>query len=253
MIEALVKANLHLYAVLRNLPDLVIHDPAAKKDSAGWRIAIQYVVRRGPAAWIDFEDGICTFGRGRLPSPDLLFWFFSPDHFNRMMDGQARPFPLRGLRRLGFMRTEFPKVAQRLTCLLNTADAPPADPGDLSLNLRLTMARAVFAARELALFDPPGRQAAAGIRDGAVQLKILPDGPAAHLIFANGEVTAGLGEVQRPMARLDLHDPAIARSFLTGRRDPFTAVATGDVAIRGQIPMIEGLSLILERIPHYLG
>ncbi len=252
MIESLVKANLNLYAVLRNLPDVVAHDPVARRMAEGWQVAIQFTVRRGPAAWVAFANGTCTFGRDRHERPDVVLGFLNPGHLNRMMDGKANPIPLKGFKRLGFMGREFPKVADRLAFFLKPDAIKLADPDYLALNTRLTLATAVFAARELALFDPVGRLAAGHIRDGAVVLKVLPDGPCAHLIFDGGEVTAGPGEVQRPMARMDLRDLATANAFLNGRLDPFTAIASGDVAICGQTPMLDSLSLIFDRIPHYL-
>jgi len=253
MIESLVKANLNLYAVMRNLPEVVANDPVARQAAADWQIAIQYAVWRGPAAWVAFENGVCTFGRGRHPNPDLFLWFVTPNHFNRMMTGKARPFVLKGFKRLGFMRREFPEVTGRLAFFLKYGDTALAEPQYLALAARLKLSTAVFAARELALFDPLGRLAAARIRNGAVQIRILPDGPAAHLIFTDGEVTPGIGEVQRPMARMDLRDTATASAFFSGRLDPFTASATEEVAICGQIPMIEGLVRILDRLPRYLG
>jgi hypothetical protein len=73
------------------------------------------------------------------------------------------------------------------------------------------------------------------------------------LIFEDGEVTPGFGDIQRPMARIDFRDLTIANAFLNGRLDPFAAIAGGEVAIRGQTPMIDNLSLIFDRIPAYLG
>ncbi|MEE4608226.1 MAG: hypothetical protein V2L15_05010 [Desulfobacteraceae bacterium] len=253
MIESLVKANLNLYAVLRNLPDLVDSDPVAARTVARWRIGIQFVVWRGPAATLAFEDGACIFERGRHGSPEVVLGFVSPGHLNRLMDGKGTPVPFKGFKQLGFMRHEFPKIADRLAFFLKPTDAKLADPHYLAVNTRLTLATAVFAARELALFDPLCRQVASRIRDGAVALKILPDGPAAHLVFAGGEVTAGLGDVQRPMARIDFRDLVTANGFLNGRLDPFTAIAGGELAIRGQTSMIDNLSLIFDRIPGYLG
>lgn len=253
MIESLVKANLNLYAVLRNLPDLVESDPVAARTVARWRIGIQFVVWRGPAATLAFEDGACIFERGRHGSPEVVLGFVSPGHLNRMMDGKGTPVPLKGFKRLGFMRHEFPKITDRLAFFLKPTDAKLADPHYLAVNTRLTLATAVFAARELALFDPTCRRIAGRIRNGGVLLKVLPDGPAAHLIFEDGEVTPGFGDIQRPMARIDFRDLAMANAFLNGRLDPFAAIAGGEVAIRGQTPMIDNLSLIFDRIPAYLG
>jgi putative sterol carrier protein len=44
----------------------------------------------------------------------------------------------------------------------------------------------------------------------------------------------------------------VANDFLNGKMDTFTAIATGDVIIKGQTPMLDSMSLILDRIPMYL-
>ncbi len=45
----------------------------------------------------------------------------------------------------------------------------------------------------------------------------------------------------------------VGNDFLNAKIDPFTAIASGDVMIKGQTPMLDYLSLVLDRIPIYLG
>jgi hypothetical protein len=100
--------------------------------------------------------------------------------------------------------------------------------------------------------DPIGRLNAAHIQDGTVLMKILPDGPAAHVTFAAGNIEVVKGDVERPIAMLLFKDFYIANRFLNGKLDTWSAVAAGDVMIRGQTPMLDYLGLILDRIPAYL-
>ena len=44
----------------------------------------------------------------------------------------------------------------------------------------------------------------------------------------------------------------IAGRFLNGRLDLFQALTVGDIRIGGQMPMLDAISLILDRIPLYL-
>jgi hypothetical protein len=45
----------------------------------------------------------------------------------------------------------------------------------------------------------------------------------------------------------------VANALLAGKLDAFLAVASGDVLLQGQLPLIDGVNLILDRVPAYLG
>jgi hypothetical protein len=49
-----------------------------------------------------------------------------------------------------------------------------------------------------------------------------------------------------------MRDVHIASAFLNGTLDTFAAVACGDVEISGQLPKVDALGLVLERVPIYL-
>ena len=51
---------------------------------------------------------------------------------------------------------------------------------------------------------------------------------------------------------MQFKDLKAANDLLNNISDPFTAAASGDVLLRGQIAMIESINLILDRIPTYL-
>lgn len=252
MNAAYVKACLNLYAILQNLEELVQHDPEAASLSSDWQLCIQFSVRNGPVAHVIFDKGICRVGRGIHPKPQVKLYFTSPDHLNRMMDGQANPIPLKGLTRLGFLTREFPKLTDRLEACLKPAADQLADPVFLALNTRMTLFTAAYAARELALHDPIGRLIAPSIPDGTISLMILPDGPAATLRFHEGQIDVTKTTVEAPNALMQMDGMIIAHEFLNGRLDTFAAIASGRIRIRGRIPMIDAMGTILDRVPHYL-
>ncbi|MBI9085212.1 MAG: SCP2 sterol-binding domain-containing protein [Desulfobacterales bacterium] len=248
----IVKAHLNLHAVLQNLEDLVAYDPQTAELAKDWRISIQFSVKGGPQAFVDFRDGTCHVGRGSHPAPSVKLFFTSPAHLNRMMDGKANPIPLKGFTRLGFLAKEFPKATDRLEYFLKPTPELLRDEGYLALNTRMTLNTAAFSVPELAQLDPLAKLSAAHIQDGTVVIKILPEGPAAHVSFAKGRIESGKTDVERPMAKLSLRNMQIANDFFNGRLDLFTAVAMGDVMIKGQTPMLDALGLILDRVPEYL-
>ncbi len=169
-----------------------------------------------------------------------------------MMEGTANPIPLKGFTRLGFLKKDFTKVTERFEYYLKPTAELLRDKAYLELNTRLTLHTAAFAVRELGLLDPVGKLIASQIGNGSVNLKILPHGPAVHVNFRNGDIKPGKGEAESPMAIMSMKNVKVANDFLKGKMDTFAAIAYGDVMIKGQIPMLESLSLILDRIPHYL-
>ncbi len=248
----LIKANLNLYAVLKNLEDLVKYDPETASLTKDWDISIQFSVIDGPKAYIEFKNGVCSTGRGKYDNPLVWLYFFSPGHLNRMMDGKGNPVPLKGFTKLGFLTKEFSKVTERLEYFLKPTDELLKDQAYLELNTRLTMNTAAFATREIGLLDPLGKLAASRVGNGIVNMKILPEGPAVHISFKNGDIEPGKGEKEKPMALMHLKDLNVANDFLNGKTDAFTAIASGDVIIKGQTPMLDSMGLILDRIPYYL-
>ena len=252
MNEQGVKAHLNLYAVLKNLEDLVSHDPGTALFVKNWNVSIAFNVLRGPKGCVEFKEGRCIVSGGSCRSPSVILFFTSPAHLNRMMDGKANPIPLKGFTNLGFLKKDFTHVTDKLEYYLRPTEALLKDRDYLELNTRLTLTTAAFAVPEIGRHDPVGKLAAGRAGNGTVNIKILGEGPAVHVAFRDGAIQAGRGEVEKPAALMHMKDWQVANHFLNNKTDPFTAIASGDVMIRGRIPLLESLSLILDRIPHYL-
>ncbi|MCU0821132.1 MAG: hypothetical protein MUC95_01505 [Spirochaetes bacterium] len=248
----LIKANLNLYAVLKNLEDIVKYDPEISKLSKDWKLSIQFKVRKGPNAYIEFNNGECTVNRGKKRRAGIILYFFSPGHLNKMFDGKGSPIPLRGISKLKFLTGDFIKLTGRLEYYLKPKDELLKDKSYLALNTRLTLNTAAYALREIGELDKIGRAVSAHMRDGAVLLKVLPDGPSANVTLKGGKILPAKGDVDKPMAVLSMKNMSLANDFLNGKVDTFAAVASGDVEIKGQTPMLDSLSLLLDRIPVYL-
>jgi hypothetical protein len=248
----LITAHLNLHAVLQNLEDLTAYDPEMAALAKAWDVSIQFDVFNGPKCHIIFKNGQCRVRRDLMTGPSVRLFFLSPAHLNRMMDGKGGPIPLKGFTRLPFLTKEFPKLTDRLEFYLKPTPERLADDAYLLMNTRLTMNTAAFAVRELAALDPVAKLVAGRIRDGAVLLKVLPDGPAVHIKFERGYVIPAKGETAAPMACMFMRDLKTANAFLNGKLDIFSAIAADDISIRGQTPMLDALGLVLDRIPIYL-
>lgn len=247
-----IKANLNLYAVLKNLEDLVSYDDEINKLAKDWSMSIQFDVIKGPKAYVVFRDGKCEVGRGKYKRPAARLLFTSPRHLNKMFDGKSNPIPAKGLTKLDFLTKQFPQATEKMEYYLKPTDELLKDSYYLEMNTRFTLNTAAFALKEMFELDPVGRLNAAHIPDGILLLKILPDGPAAHLQFENGNIAVHKGNHPNPTAMMMFKDMEVANNLLNGKSDAFTAVAAGDVMMRGRIPMIEATNIVLDRIAFYL-
>jgi len=248
-----VKANLNLYAVLRNLETLVACDNKAADLIKEWQVTLEFSVFRGPTLFLEFQNGRCRAGEGDHPSPDVRLFFFSAGHLNRMMDGNASPIPLKGLTRLSFLTKEFPQLTDRLEYFLKPDETLLADDTYKEVNTRLNLGVAAYAIRELATSDPMGILNAESMPEGTLAIRVLPDGPSVSIIKENGGYAVGGPHPEKPMAVMSFRDMGVANDLMNGKCDAFAALAKGDVSMKGKIPMIEAVNLLMDRIPHYLG
>lgn len=248
----LIKAHLNLYAVLQNLEDLVKLDSEMARLTRDWNVVIEFAVRGGPTANVAFVNGVCKHGVGSHPNPSVKLLFLSPGHLNRMFDGKGTPIPLKGFTRLGFLQKEFSKLTDRLTHYLKPGSGAMADPHYMKVNTILTLYTAAYAVKELALLEPTSHEIAAHTPPGVLQMEILPEGPYVYLTFGKGIVTVQKGVADAPMARMAFKDLHVANALLSGKLDAFLAVAEGEIMLQGQLPMIDNVGLILDRVGLYL-
>ncbi len=247
-----VKANLNLHAVLRNLETLVACDGHAADIIKEWQVTLQFSVFRGPTLFLTFENGQCKAGEGAHPSPDVRLFFVSAGHLNSMMDGKGSPIPLKGITRLKFLTKEFPKLTDRLEYFLKPDETLLSDDSYREINTRLNLGVAAYAVRELATWDPMGKLNAASMPEGTLAIKVLPDGPSVSIVKENGTYAVGEENPKDPMAVMSFRDMSVANDLMNGKCDAFAALARGDVSMKGKIPMIESVNLLMDRIPHYL-
>ena len=247
----LLVAHLNLYAVLQNIASLVALDGDTAQQVRQWRLRIQFKVRGGPAAYLTFENGACTHGRGMHAKPTITLFFLSPQHLNAMFAGTGTPIPLRGFTRLGFLKTEFMRLTNRLESFLRPAPEEQ-DEEVLRISTALTLYTAAHAVKELAEFEPTCRTIAARIPPGVLEISVQPAGPHVHLIFDDGGISVHKGTHARPTARMTFRDWRAAHALLTGAIDSFGAVAQGALMLHGLIPMIDDVGLILDRVEEYL-
>jgi putative sterol carrier protein len=248
----LIRAGINLYAILKNLEDLIALDEDSRNLIKGKKLSIQFIVKNGPKAWIKFENDACSVGQGNSKGPSVKLWFKSPEHLNNMFDGKANPVPLKGFTKLGFLQKEFGQITQKLEYYLKPEEVKDPTEEYIKINTTFTLTVAAFALPEIGKYDEKAKITASHIKDGIIQMRVLPDGPAVYLKVKDGIISAEKGTVDKPDAVMEMKDFQTANDFLNGKSNPFLAIASGDVIIRGQTGMLDSLSLILDKVQKYV-
>jgi putative sterol carrier protein len=247
-----IRAGINLYAVLKNLEDLISLDKECNQLIQGKNISIQFKVKNGPKAWVKFNAGKCEVGQGRMKSPKVILWFTSPQHLNKMFDGTAAPIPLKGFTKIGFLKNEFTQITTKLEYYLKPEMNENPTAEYMQLNTRFTLTTAAFALSEIGKYDKKAQITVSHIKNGTIQLGVLPDGPSVFLSIKDGTITAKKGKTPNPDAVMEMKNYETANDFLNGKSNPFKAIACGEVMIKGQTPMLDSLSLILDKVNHYI-
>ncbi|MEJ5362189.1 MAG: SCP2 sterol-binding domain-containing protein [Spirochaetota bacterium] len=246
-----IKSRLHLYAVLQNIEDLVQYDEEAKKLIKDWNVVIKFTVKGSGNVNLIFENGKCIVTDSTEKKPDIVLFFTSPAHLNKMFDGKANPIPLKGLTKLGFLTKEFPKLTERLEYYLKPDDQKLKDSRFVTINTVMTLNTALFALKELLLFDPIGKHIAKKIK-GSMLMMNVDKGPAVYIEQKDNGFEVHKGYHEQPLAVLQFKSMKIANDFLNGKMDAFSAIASGAVATKGHIEWLDAVSPVLDRIALYL-
>lgn len=246
-----IRAGINLYAIFKNLEDLLEIDESCRSLIERRNLSIQFLVKKGPRAWVKFSEGKCTVGQGRMKRPSVVLWFTSPEHLNRMFDGETNPVPLKGFTKLGFLQKEFIQITKKLEYYLKPEDLENPDDAYLEINTRFTLTVAAFSLPVIAEYDKRAKITASHLGDGNIQLTVLPDGPAVYLRIRNGVIEASKGKIAKPDAVMEMRDSKIANAFLNGKLNSFKAIAGGEVMIKGQTPLLDNLSLMLDKVEYY--
>ena len=251
MKDQLTMSYVNLHALLQNMEELVEKDRMAALLTKDASMAIQFTVKGGPTALLSFEKGRCKLQKHKGRS-DINLYFTSPEHLNRMFDGKANPIPIKGLTKIGFLKNEFIKLTDRLTFYLKPTEELLKDPEYLKINTILTANTAFFALAEIGNNDRIGKMNASRIPDGDINVSVQNGGPSLHLTARNGHLEALKGSSMTPRAIMSFVSLEVANAMLNGKVDAYTCIASGDVQMKGFIPMLDSMNKLLSQVPEYL-
>jgi len=251
MKDQLTMSCINLHALLQNMEELVEMDMAAASLVRNTSIAVQFTVKGGPEALLSFDKGKCRLQNNKGQC-EILLYFTSPEHLNRMFEGKANPIPLKGLTKINFLKNEFTRLTGRLTYYLKPTDQLLEDPGYMKINTVLTAQTAFFALAEIGNTDRIGKLNASRIPDGDINVIVQNGGPALHIKARKGHLEAHKGACTAPRAVMSFKNLETANAMLNGKVDAYTCIATGDVELKGYIPMLDSMNKLLSQVPEYL-
>ena len=253
-----ILARLNLHAVLPLLEEVVAEDIEARELVRGWNAVIQFSVLGGPAAHLVFTNGRLEVKRGRYRWPTVAFTLTSAAALNKMFSGSGFAIPLVWK---GFwhpvMLSRFMKLTKRLDAYMKAdygkgaAGKGSNDADGFDLALKLFLYAAIFGIKEVGENDPDVSQVVAALPDGTAELRVLPDGPVAHISVRNGRFSPARGKAPGASVFMEFRDGRVAMELFQGRLDAMAAIGKCDIVLRGLIPLVDGLSAIMDRLGGY--
>jgi hypothetical protein len=245
------KAAIHLSAVLRNLEELCVIDEAAQALIAGKQRSIQFIVRSGPTAWLNFSGGACTMSTTGGPNP-IKLWFKSAEHFNAMMEGRANPIPIGGLTRLGFLTRDFTALTKRLEYYLKPEAESLKDPAYYQHHTRLLLNTAAYAVACIGNHDPVGRLIAERIPDGVISILNRESGQQVFLHAANGRLQAAKTPPDIAHSYMIFDNTQAVYDALSENVGLHELIISEKLQLKGLLPMVQHMGDLLAKVPLYL-
>ncbi len=245
-----LQASIFLNGVLPLMENLVDYDQEAADAIAGKNLVLQFDVKHGPAAYLEMKDSAIRHGVGIHPHPDLWLTFPTAERFNRLMAGdKITPGIRKGFTRLNFLTERFPRLGKRLNYYLQgdgqQAEGPEARQFLVKLGIRIMLGGMVAVAND----DPSLAQIAEATPVGTLMVNVLPDGPTGTFTKSadNFFSTTFDQPVEHPNAVMELASLDAAKQLIDGDLSAVVAIGTGDVRVRGFIPLIEKVNIFLGR------
>ncbi len=244
-------AYVNLYGVLGALPRLCALDSAAKQLAQVKKpFKLGFKAKGGPAATLNFENGVCTMTDG-AELCDMRLSFSSPEKFNGMINGTVTPFPLKGLHHVMFLLRRFTKLTDLLTKYLKAEPKALEDEHFFAISTELMFSVIAQSLAQIGNHDKIGSFSASNIVDGDIELSIA-GGPAATIRVKDHVLTTILEKPENPRAVMHFTGMRLARQLFDGQVNAVACIGRGEIEMRGMISMIDNLNRILDRVAVYL-
>lgn len=137
-------------------------------------------MKKGPVVSVRFKDENCEVKRGKFDKTEVVLFFMSEAHLNKMFEGNANPIPLKGFTKLGFLDKEFSKVIDKLEFYLKPTPELFADPEYLNINTIFNLTTAINALPVVMEFDLKAKLTGSHLIKGSLFINV-ENGPNAFV------------------------------------------------------------------------
>jgi hypothetical protein len=208
-----------------------------------------------PPAYVSCRKGsaphplsVSAVSGGRRPKGlvSLTLRFTSPRACAKALSGAGgMPIPIPGgpgaLAALRWFRAAAPRAGAAL------ADATIP----IAARARLAATAAVYGLAAVGSADPWLADRLAHVPDGTTA--IVAEGAFSLGVRKRGKLIEAFDEApERPSARLEFGGPEAALAVLSGKRPAVVALGSGEVTIRGLLPLVQGLFGVMDRLSDLL-
>lgn len=234
------------------MEDLVAFDTAATAAINGKQLILQFEIKNGPCAHLIIRDQAIRHGSGKHPLPNIRLTFKTPDHFNRMFEGEnVIPGIRKGFFHLYFLMKQFPVLGDRLTYFLEGDGKNATDPATSDFLVKIGLHAMLGGMAAVATDATDLRDIADSTPFGTLLIRVLPDGP--HGMFSkinqNGKsvFTTSLNQpIRHANAIMEFASADAAKKLIDGELNAVTAIGLGkDIKISGLLPLIDKASIFL--------
>jgi hypothetical protein len=236
-----IAAHLCLEAVLPAFEELTLVSDSARRLIARWKCTVEFSLRADGGATISFNDGAISVASELNPASALALFFVSPRHFVNQFSKQGFGIPIP---KRGFFR---------LTSLLRFQRLGKIFEKEVERQPRLLLSVAVAAIRSLSDHDDEVRQILQNAPAGMAELGVPSSDLFGWVEWKDECVSSGRGRAPRPPdVVIQFRNEEIALAALRGELDELAATGSGDLRVRGLIPLAEILGVVAERVNRYL-
>ncbi len=249
-----VLARLHLGAILPLLEDIAAFEPQVKEAVKDWNVTLQLQVSGGdPATALAFKQGEVKAHPGGVKGPKVTLTFKDARFLNEVFQGQSNKSPRPGLLGLFHLKKllALDTVLGRLEYYLRPSEELLQNPETFAFCVRLNLYALAFGVKIVGEHDPEMKPVVDRLPDGVLEVRVV-DGPAAHIGVRQGRFFAARGPAEKANAILEFADLDTAWGLLQGKLDIYAAVGGERIKIRGNVPLLDGINPLLDRLSMYL-
>jgi hypothetical protein len=254
----MLRAWIHLSAILVLLETLVDRDTEAKKAIEGRELVVQFEVKDGPVAHLDIAAGEITYGLRAHSDPDIRLTFRTPDRLNRLFAGEdVRPGIRKGFWHLRFLLGDFQVLSDRLSYYMEgEGSSPSGDEENLRFLVKMRLQAMLAGTAAIANHDPWMEEIAEGSPAGSMHIRVLPDGPSGFVQKQNGdgEWVGGLsGSGDHANALIEFDNLEAAERLVYSEAGLEEMTSLGEARATGNILIAEKVNELIHRLVSVMG